>query len=181
MINNAISKRIFEITDITNQVLKMENERMKNHSMEINQLIVLSNLDALQNQVETLEEAILMAKHGIPSSKLLSMRDFEKNTTYLEKHDIYIASFEELLSQSKAQVMLNQSHIAYIIKEPHISSTYYEYYYIDSIINEKKRISFKKNTSLEIPHTSTKSNNHVKNKAVISSVKVHNLHKQTYV
>lgn len=103
-INQAIDKRIQEITDITNQVLKIENERTKNHSIEINQLIVLSNLDSLQNQVETLEEAILMAKHGIPSSKLLSMRDFNRIAAFLQTHDVQITSFEELLSQSKAQV-----------------------------------------------------------------------------
>lgn len=144
-INQAIDKRIQEITDITNQVLKIENERTKNHSIEINQLIVLSNLDSLQNQVETLEEAILMAKHGIPSSKLLSMRDFNKIATFLQTHDVQITSFEELLSQSKAQVILNNTHIVYMLKVPQVSLVSYEYDYIDSIIKSEKRISLNKN------------------------------------
>lgn len=145
MINQAISKRIQEITNITNEVLSMEKERMKNHSIEINQLLVLSNLDSLQSQVETLEEAILMAKHGIPSSKLLSIKDFRVIAAFLEEHDVYIKSFEELLSQSTAQVMLNETHIAYMLKVPQLSPRQYEYNYIDSIIKNDKRILINQN------------------------------------
>lgn len=145
LINEAIDKRIQEITDITNQVLTIENERTKNHSIEINQLIVLSNLDSLQSQVETLEEAILMAKHGIPSSKLLSMRDFSKIATFLQHHDVHMSSFEELLSQADAQVLLNHTHIIYMLKVPQVSATIYEYNYVDSIIKSGKRISLNKN------------------------------------
>lgn len=145
LINQAIGSRLEEITSITNQVLKLENERLKNHSIEINQLIILSNLDSLQNQIETLEEAILMAKHGIPSSKLLSIRDFNTIATFLEQHDIHISSFEQLLSQSTAQVTLNKSHIAYILKVPQFSKYTYEYDYIDSIIKSDKRIAINRN------------------------------------
>ena len=145
LINEAMDKRIQEITDITNAVLRIENERTKNHSLEINQLIVLSNLDSLQNQVETLEEAILMAKHGIPSSKLLSMKDFTKIATFLQSHEIEITTFEELLSQSQAQVMLNNTHIIYMLKVPQVSTVSFEYDYIDSIIRSTKRISLNRN------------------------------------
>ena len=145
LINEAMDKRIQEITDITNEVLRIENERTKNHSLEINQLIVLSNLDSLQNQVETLEEAILMAKHGIPSSKLLSMKDFTKIATFLQFHEIEMNTFEELLSQSQAQVMLNNTHILYILKVPQISTVSFEYDYIDSIIRSNKRIALNRN------------------------------------
>lgn len=145
LINEAIDKRIQEITDITNQVLKVENERTKNHSIEINQLIVLSNLNSLQSQVETLEEAILMAKHGIPSSKLLSMKDFSKIASFLQNHDVHISSFEELLSQAKAQVMLNHTHIIYMLKIPQVSTIMYEYNYMDSLIKSEKRISLNTN------------------------------------
>lgn len=145
MINKAIGQRIEEITSITNQVIKLENERIKNHSIEINQLITLSNLDSLQDQIETLEEAILMAKHGIPSSKLLSINDFHMIATFLEKHDIFISSFERLLSQSTAQVTLSPTHILYILKVPQFTKQTYEYNYVDSIIKSNKRIAINQN------------------------------------
>lgn len=145
MINDAISNRIREITEITNQVLTLEKDRMKNHTIEMNQLVILSNLDSLQNQVETLEEAVLMAKHRIPSSKILSMQDFKLIVTFLEKHEIHITSFEELLSQSEAQVTLSEKYITYILKVPQLSTGTYEYNYIDSIIKNNKRIFIKYN------------------------------------
>lgn len=145
MINQAISKRIQEVTDITNQVLTMEKELLLNNSLEINHLIILSNLDSIQDQIETLEEAILMAKHGIPSSKLLSMRDFNTIANFLGQHDIFVTSFETLLSYSTAQVTLNDTHIAYILKVPQLSKNEYELNYIDSIIKNNRRIALKRN------------------------------------
>lgn len=145
LINHDISSRIQEVTQITNEVLNLEAQRLFNHSKELNQLMLLSNIDSLQNQIETLEEAILMAKHGIPSSKILTMRDFNKIVTFLEKQDIYIASFEELLSKSTAQVTLNSTHIAYILKVPQFSKEEYDYDYIDSIIRNDRRILLTQN------------------------------------
>lgn len=145
MINQAISKRIQEVTDITNQIITMEREMAKNHSIEINHLMVLSNLDSLQDQIETLEEAILMAKHGIPSSKLLSMQDFNTISNFLGRHDVFVTSFEELLSSSTAQVTLNHTHIAYILKVPQFSKNEYEYDFMDSVIKYNKRIALKQN------------------------------------
>ena len=35
-------------------------------------------MDTIQHQIEILEDAILLAKHGIPSSRILSIKDFTK-------------------------------------------------------------------------------------------------------
>lgn len=149
MINQAINNQIQGITDVTNELLIAQQERMKNHSIEINQLIILSNLDLLQNQMDTLEESILMAKHGIPSSKLLSIHSFNRIATLLQEHEIYLSSFEELLTQSTAQVILNTTHIAYILKIPQLSKEVYEYNYIDSTIKNGKRIILEHNFILK--------------------------------
>ncbi|XP_058064628.1 uncharacterized protein LOC131214267, partial [Anopheles bellator] len=52
-------------------VLTLEHERIRQRSVELQQLIIISNLDSLQNHLESIEEAIILAKHGIPSSKIL--------------------------------------------------------------------------------------------------------------
>lgn len=149
MINKAISHQIQGITDVTNELLTDQQERMKNHSIEINQLIILSNLDLLQNQIDTLEESILLAKHGIPSSKLLSIHSFNQIATLLQEHNVHLTSFEELLTQSTAQVILNTTHIAYILKIPQLSKNVYEYNYIDSTIKNGKRIMLQQNFLLK--------------------------------
>lgn len=149
MINEAIGQQIQGITEVTNGLLETQHESMKNHSIELNQLIILSNLDLLQDQMETLEEAILLAKHGIPSSKLLSIHSFNQIATQLMLHDIHLSSFEELLTRSTAQVILNTTHIAYILKIPKISQNVYEYDYIDSTIKNKRRIFIERNYLLK--------------------------------
>lgn len=149
MINKALSKQLQGITDITNQLLTTQQQAMTNHSIEVNQLVMLSNLDLLQNQIETLEDAILMAKHGIPSSKILSIHSFNQIATLLHEHNIYLSSFEELLTKSTAQVILNSTHIAYILKIPQLSREIYNYDYIDSIIRKGKRIILQENYILK--------------------------------
>lgn len=149
MINRAINHQIQGLTDLTNGLLKNQYESAQNHSIEINQLIILSNLDILQTQMETLEEAILLAKHGIPSSKLLSIHTFNQIAVQLANHDIYLSSFEELLSRSTAQVIFNVTHIAYILKIPQLSQNTYEYDYIDSTIKNNRRIIVERNFLLK--------------------------------
>ena len=86
LINDEIDKRLYDITRIANSVLQLEEERFHQRSNEIIQLIIISNLDTLQNYLETLEDAILLAKHGIPSSKLLSLDDLNQMVMFLAQH-----------------------------------------------------------------------------------------------
>lgn len=140
LINRAIDKRIQQITNITNEIILVKQNILEQHKTEMNLLVLLSNLNTLQHQLEIIEDAILLAKHGIPSSRLLSIKDFQRITTFLEQHNIHVSSFENLLSQSAAQVSINQTHIMYILKIPQLSKETYEYKYIDSIIQDQKRI-----------------------------------------
>lgn len=145
LINDALSKRFQQVINITHQNINLERDRLHAHTIEVNQLITLFNLDSLQEQIETIEEAIILAKHGIPSSKLLSPHEFYSIALFLDNHEIHISSFEELLSQSTAQVILNNTHIAYMLKIPQMSIARYEYNYIDSIIKNGKRIALTHN------------------------------------
>lgn len=76
-------------------------------------------------------------------SKFLKIR-----ATFLEDHEIWISSFEELLSTSTAQVMLNETHIIYVLKILQLSRNMYDYEYIDSIIKDNKRIVLTQNYML---------------------------------
>lgn len=145
LINQQIGNRIQEVTTITNNVLNTYKTWQDTHIKELQQLVAISNIDSLIDQVETLEEAILMAKHGIPSSKLLSIKNFNEIYHFLKKQRIQLRSFEELLSISSTQVMMNSSHILYILKVPKLSNKNYEYIYVDSMIRNKKRILIESN------------------------------------
>lgn len=83
------------------------------------------------------------------SSKLLYIPTFNDIATQLSQHDIYLSSFEELLSRSTAQVIFNVIHIVYVLKIPQLSQNIYEYDYIDSTIKNQKRIMIVQNVLLK--------------------------------
>ncbi|XP_049290401.1 uncharacterized protein LOC125767646 [Anopheles funestus] len=145
LINDKIDERIQDVTNIANNVLRLEEERLQERSYEIIQLVSISNIDLLQDYLETIEEAILLAKQGIPSSKLLSLADLNQMVTFLAEHDIHVATTEELLVNAKAQVSMNKTHVMYILKYPYESKETFEYWYIDSILKDKKRLFLNNN------------------------------------
>ncbi|XP_052870848.1 uncharacterized protein LOC128276427, partial [Anopheles cruzii] len=145
LINEGINSRLQDITTIANNVLTLEHERFKQRSIELQQLIIISNLDSLQNHLESIEEAIILAKHGIPSSKILSMEELKEMMNFLSEHNISISSPEEMLAKSTAQVTMNTTHVIYMLKYPQTSKYTFEYNYVNSIITNKKRILLRQN------------------------------------
>lgn len=87
MINQQIVERIQEVTTITYKVLTTYKDWKDNHLREIQFLVTISNIDSLVAQVETIEEAIILAKHEIPSSKLLSITSFNHMYDFLKKQN----------------------------------------------------------------------------------------------
>ena len=149
IINQGFNERLQQITDVANKVISIENERYESYHAEIRQLTLLSNINMMQDKLEVIEDAILLAKHGIPSSKLLSLEDLNSIAQFLEKNNIEYTTPEELLRQSTAQVAVNQTHILYMLKFPMLSSKIYEYDYIDSIIQHDTRIIVNQNFILQ--------------------------------
>ena len=149
MINDAIEKRINSITDTTNQIIKLERQRSEKHTVLINLLIILFNMETLQEQIEALEEAVIMAKHGIASSKLLTSQDLKTIKNFLQNYGVHLSTFEELLSQSTAQVMINNTHMIYTLKVTQTSEPLYDYNYIDSLIKNQKGVSIGHNYLLQ--------------------------------
>ncbi|XP_041776420.1 uncharacterized protein LOC121595976 [Anopheles merus] len=145
LINNGLSRRFQETTHIANHVIDLQNRIQREHQTEIQQIIKIANLDALQAHIKTLQEAILAAKHGIPNSELLSIEDLNTVAEFLAQNGIYYTSVEEMLTQATAQVTMNSTHVIFMLKFPRLSYENYEYNYIDSIIQNDKRILIKHN------------------------------------
>lgn len=52
-----------------------------------------------------------------------------------------MTSYEELLSTATSQIAMNSTHIVFIMKIPQLSLETYEYEFIDSLIQNQKRVS----------------------------------------
>lgn len=145
MINDGMNSRLEEVIHVVNNAMKTQEKSYKVHQAEVNQLIKMSHINTLQDQIETIEEAMLTAKHGIPSSKLLSMEDLSNIDAFLATNDMHYATAEEILLHASAQMAMNKTHVIYILKFPRYAIQTYEYEFIDSVINSGKRILLKEN------------------------------------
>lgn len=77
-INEAINSQIKHLNQVTNDLLNLDYKSKQQHVIEINLLTILLNLNAAQHQLEVIEDAIILAKNGIPSSQILSVKDYLK-------------------------------------------------------------------------------------------------------
>uniref|UniRef100_A0AAG5DRA1 Uncharacterized protein n=1 Tax=Anopheles atroparvus TaxID=41427 RepID=A0AAG5DRA1_ANOAO len=145
MFNDGMNSRLQAIIYVVNNAMKEQEKSYRIHQTEIAQLIKMSHINTLQDLIETIEEAMLTAKHGIPSSKLFSMEDFDKIDAFLAYNGMHYATAEELLLHASAQMAINKTHVVYILKFPRYSTQTYEYEYVDSVINNGKRIILKEN------------------------------------
>lgn len=144
-INQAMNGRIQHISKITNDLLELDYKTQQQHVIELNLITILLNIDTIQHQIEILEDAILLAKHGIPSSRILSIKDYVKTKKFLEQANIYVNSYEDLLSRSIAHVVMNTTHIMYMLKIPQLSNEAYDFEYIDPLVTNEKRVYVKNN------------------------------------
>ena len=140
LINQGIDSRIQHMSQIVNHLSELDSKSQDQHTIEINLLMAILNIDTMQHQIEILEDAILLAKNGIPSSRIFHVKDLRKIQRFLETQQIIVKSFEELLSKCSTHVSMNETHIMYMIKIPQLSQQMYDYEYIDLLIQNGKQI-----------------------------------------
>lgn len=139
-INEAINSRIKHLNQVTNELLELDFKSQKQHVIEINLLTILLNLNAAQHQIEILEDALLLAKNGIPSSQILSMKDYSKIKYFLQQQNIPVTSFEEMLTKTSTQIAMNNTHVMYMLKIPQLSNETYNYEFISPLIQNQTKI-----------------------------------------
>ncbi|XP_055617421.1 uncharacterized protein LOC129762873 [Toxorhynchites rutilus septentrionalis] len=144
-VNEALNSRVNHLSQITNELLELDFKSKQQHIIEINLLTILLNLDKAQHQLVILEDAILLAKNGIPSSQILSMKDYLKISKFLQKQNITVTSFEELLTKINTQIAINNTHVIYMMKIPQLSNEVYDYEYINPLIHNETRIHVESN------------------------------------
>ena len=145
LINQAINSRMHHLVEIVNNLSDLDFKSKQQQIIEINLLQLILNMDTIQHQIEILEDAILLAKHGIPSSRILSIKDFMKIKVFLMQQNITVTSFEHMLTKATAQVAMNTTHVIYMLKIPQLSDETFNYEYVEALIHDQKRITLQSN------------------------------------
>ncbi|XP_049548135.1 uncharacterized protein LOC125959358 [Anopheles darlingi] len=98
------------------------------------------HLDELIHQLETIEESITLARHNIPSSRIISAeeiilaQEFLKNSGGLATNAV-----DDILDTSTAYVLFEEE-IIYTLKVPRIKNVEYTLSYIEPVISDGHRI-----------------------------------------
>lgn len=132
--NEAPNSRINHLNQVTTELLQLDLKSKQQHVIEINLLTIL-----------LLEDAILLAKNGFPSSRILSMKDYLRMKSFLQQHNIPVSSNENLLTRATAQIAINNTHVMYMLKVPQQSTEVYEYEYINPLVQNQSRIHVESN------------------------------------
>lgn len=114
IINELISNRVSEITNITNEIVKVRREgwnddianRMERKLMLINK------------ELENTEFAIQWAKANIVNSFILSKTEIDNINEILKGYNIPVYNIDELLSFGTVKIVSNNKEILYILTIP---------------------------------------------------------------
>lgn len=114
IINELTTKRIMELSNITNEITKAKREGWNNelaNSLE-------RKLMLIEKELENIEYAIQWAKANIVNSFILSKTEIENVNNILKNYNIPVYSIDELLSFGSVKIVTNNKVFLYILSIP---------------------------------------------------------------
>lgn len=136
-INHLFEDRInlatMKLDNITNRLNEIASESNRDFRL----VGLIFSLDELTQRLEDLEEAIILAQHNIPSSRIINAEEITRIRHLLEGNGIIAGA----LDLASAYVVLSKESIAYILKIPRIKDAEYDLNFIEPVICNNSRIS----------------------------------------
>lgn len=146
-INHMFEDRVNRITEKVNNITTTLNKTALKNEKDFRTVGVLFCLDELTRQLEDLEEAIVLAKHNIPSSRIINAEETARIHHLLEGNGLIAGA----LDFASAYVILSKESIAYILKVPRIKDAEYDLNFIEPVIFNNSRISIPTHYYLQGP------------------------------
>lgn len=135
--NMSTSLSMF-ISNVSNEII----DRMSSVNL-------LFNIDELTKHLETIEEAIALARANIPSSRLITAQELQLARNFISDNHLGLDSPNDILDIAGAYILHNALQIIYVLKIPKIKAINYELYYIEPIINNGSKIHIQSNYLLK--------------------------------
>lgn len=114
VINELTINRIQEISNITNEILKVRKEDW-NTELTIS---LERKLNLIEKELQNIEYAIQWAKVNIVNSFILSKTEIEAFNDVLTNYNIPIFNVDELLTFGNVKIVTNNKEILYILSIP---------------------------------------------------------------
>lgn len=146
-INHIFENRINNITEKVNNITSTLNKTILKDEKDFRTVGLLFCLDELTRQLEDLQEAIVLAQHNIPSSRIINAEETTRIHHLLEGNGLITGA----LDFASAYVILSKESIAYILKVPRIKDAEYDLNFIEPVISNDSRISISTHYYLQGP------------------------------
>ncbi|XP_053698638.1 uncharacterized protein LOC128745585 [Sabethes cyaneus] len=144
-INSGLDVRIRNITYSINSLISRYNDLSSDVNEGFSSINLLLNMDELTQQIETIGEAITLARWNIPSSRLISLKELTVAQTMLKEQGLDIATAESVLEIARAYVITTKNSIRYILRIPKLTNEIYSLYQIEPTISNGTRIHLEAN------------------------------------
>lgn len=115
----------------------------------MNSVNLLFNIDELTRHLETIEEAIALARANIPSNRLITAEELQLARNFIADYHLGLDSPNDILDIASTYVLHNARQIIYVLKIPKIKAINYELYYIEPIINNGSKVHIQSNYLLK--------------------------------
>ena len=139
-INYDFESRINSISNYINTVIDKYDNLAANTLEEFDIVNFIFNIDELLKQLENIEQAIDLAKKGIPNSQIISLQEIKSARQLLNINGLETDIIGNVLDKATSYVIYNKDTIIYTLKIPRIKKTEYTLNYIEPVTVNKSRI-----------------------------------------
>ncbi|XP_062533202.1 uncharacterized protein LOC134202171 [Armigeres subalbatus] len=139
-INSGLDTRIRIIMYVINALISKNNNLSSELSEGFSFVNLLFNIDELTQQIETIGEAITLARWNIPSSRLISLTELTLARDFLRTQGLDVATAESVLEIARAYIITTKGSIKYVLRVPKLSNEIYTLYQIEPVISNGTRI-----------------------------------------
>ncbi|XP_055645390.1 uncharacterized protein LOC129781914 [Toxorhynchites rutilus septentrionalis] len=147
-INTGIDSRIRNTTRAINVLISNQGNLTSKINEGFNSVNLLYNIGVLTQQIETIEEAITLARFNIPSSRLISLTELTVARNFLRNQGLDVTMAEQVLEIAKSYVVTIKNSIKYTLRIPMLVNEIFSLYQVESVISNGTRIHLQYNYHL---------------------------------
>lgn len=139
-INSVLENRLKNTTESINSFINIHDNFRNETVKEFESVHLIFSLDELINQLGIIEEAITLARHNIPSSRIISSEEITIAQEFLRNSGLGTSQVNNILDVSSAYVLFGKEEIIYTLKVPRVKDVEYQLSHIEPVISNKHRI-----------------------------------------
>lgn len=147
-INDDVFKSLDNLTEITNYLFNITEKNSKHISEESRVLNLILNLDIINQEIENIQEAIILAKLGTVNYKLLTTDEIIQIDQLLSNQGLHLDLLEEAINFAKVTIGTNNEILLYVVNIPKFHQPIFDVLKIEAVFKNSQRIHLKGNIYL---------------------------------